>query len=123
MAGIVFMKTLTLENTVKFYTKEIGAKIWVNQEDCIILKHNNFLFGFCQREGSLNSGWLITFFYQTKEEVDSIYEKLKEFAKSEPTVNLQYNIYHFFAKDPENRNLEFQTFLNEIDFNWKYNSY
>jgi len=119
MAGLVFMKTLALEKTVKFYTKEIGAQIWINQEDCIILKHDNFLFGFCQREGSLNSGWLITFFYQTKEEVDSIYKKIKEFAKSEPIVNPQYNIYHFFAEDPENRNLEFQAFLGKIDFNWK----
>ena len=119
MAGIVFLKTNKLEEIVDFYTNEIGAKIWVDQGDCVILKHGNFIFGFCERDGEITKGWLLTFFYQTKEEVDLMYAKLKRRADSKPKTNEKYNIYNFFAKDPENRPLEFQVFMNDIDFDWK----
>ena len=119
MAGIVFLKTNKLKEIVDFYINEIGAKIWVDQGDCVILKHGNFIFGFCEREGDITKGWLLTFFYQTKEEVDQMYTKLKHRADSKPKKSEKYKIYQFYAKDPENRPLEFQVFLNDIDFDWK----
>jgi hypothetical protein len=118
MAGIVFLKTKKLKDIKEFYIDIIGAKLWIDQEDCVILKHDNFLFGFCEREGEVTKGWLLTFFFQTKEEVDKMYEKLKEISETKPTYNEKYNIYQFFAKDPEDRPLEFQIFQHKIDFNW-----
>ncbi len=118
MAGIVFLKTKNLEEVKSFYSK-IGAKVWIDQTDCIIFKHDNFLFGFCERDG-ISTGWLLTFFYETRVEVDRMYEILNLGNKniSPPVMNEKYNIYHFFTTDPEGRDIEFQVFLDKIDFNW-----
>ena len=120
MAGIVFLKTNNLDRIKEFYMDIIGVTVWINQKDCIIFKHDNFLLGFCERKGELGTGWLLTFFYQTTTEVDEIYVKMKDYAVTKPVRNDDYHIYQFFAKDPEGRNLEFQCFLHEIDFRWKY---
>jgi predicted lactoylglutathione lyase len=117
MAGILFLKTQNLENMKTFYSN-LDSEIWIDQGDCIIFKHDNFLFGFCQREQVSKEG-LITFFYKSKQEVDEIYKKIQDRANSEPSENDKYKIYNFFATDPEGRELEFQTFLHEIDFNWE----
>ncbi|MFX1286503.1 MAG: VOC family protein [Promethearchaeota archaeon] len=119
MAGIVFLKTKDLEKIKDFYMKKIGATVWIDQKDCVIFRHDNFLIGFCQREGVMDTGWLLTFFYQTTTEVDEIYERIKDFAATKPVKNEKYRIYQFFAKDIEGRDLEFQSFLHEIDFNWE----
>ncbi len=118
MAGIVFLKTNDLKKMKEFYTDVIGATIWIDQQDCVIFKHDNFLFGLCKREGDVGAGWLMTFFYQTIAEVDVMYDKVKAQAVSKPSKNDKYQIYQFYAKDPEGRDLEFQAFLHEIDFDW-----
>ncbi|MFX0123287.1 MAG: VOC family protein [Candidatus Hodarchaeota archaeon] len=117
MAGIVFLKTNDLEKIKEFYLDKIGATVWVNQKDCVILKHDNFLFGFCER-GETDRGWLLTFFFRTMNEVDNIYAKIKDLAVTKPVKNDRYQIYQFFAKDLEGRDLEFQAFLHKIDFKW-----
>ena len=118
MAGIVFLKTKNLEGMKSFYSK-IGAKVWIDQTDCIIFKHDNFLFGFCERDG-ISTGWLLTFFFKTKADVDDMYKTLNVSGMNinPPALNTKYNIYHFFTKDPEGRDIEFQVFLDEIDYDW-----
>ena len=69
MSGIVFHKTCDLATIQRFYTEEIGMKIWLTQAECVILKHGNFLLGFCQRD-SYDQDGIITFFYRTREEVE-----------------------------------------------------
>jgi len=44
-----------------------------------------------------------------------MYDRLDDRAHGSPEVNEQYDIYQFFADDPEGRTLEFQTFLHPID--------
>jgi hypothetical protein len=56
---------------------------------------------------------MITFFYPTKEDVDAIYDMLKHISTSEPKVFEKYEIYQFFAQDPEGRAIEFQAFLRQ----------
>ncbi|MEX2721873.1 MAG: VOC family protein [Candidatus Wukongarchaeota archaeon] len=87
--------------------------IWLEQKDCTILKHGNLLLGFCQRDTPDTEG-MITFFYPTREEVDTIYEKFKERSNEPPKENPRYQIYHSFAKDPEDRTLEFQHFMHPL---------
>lgn len=70
MAGIVFLTTNNLRKVRDFYLM-IGARVWVDQGDCLIFKHDNFLFGFCERE-IISTGWLLTFFYKTKAEVGQL---------------------------------------------------
>ena len=62
---------------------------------------------------------LITFFYDRKERVDQAYEQFKALARTPPQMNKKYRIYHFFARDPEGRMIEFQYFADEIDWAFK----
>lgn len=116
MAGIVFIKTQNLRKVTDFY-KKLGATLWVQQPEINILKHGNMLFGFHQQPES-SKDVLLTFFYKEKRQVDEMYHECKERALAEPKENAKYKIYHFFAIDPEDRKIEFQTFLHPIVFDW-----
>lgn len=113
MSGIVFMKTCSLEKLRSFYTNKIKCSIWLDQGDCIILRHGNFLFGFCDRKTPDICG-MLTFFYPEKSDVDDIYETFRTDDLPPPAENKKYNIYHFFTKDPEGRILEFQYFNSPV---------
>lgn len=113
MTGIVFFKTKMLERIVQFYVEKVGMTIWLEQKDCIVLQFDNMLVGFCQRDISETEG-MITFDFDKKERVDTKYEQFKDIAVGPPSVYQKYRIYQFFAKDPEGRNIEFQSFLDKI---------
>jgi len=113
MNGIIFFKTNKLDILKDFYLNEIGCEIWLEQGDCMIFKFGNMLFGFCDREEVDKCG-MITFFYKTQNEVDLIYKKFASIAEASQKMNPKYQIYHFFAKDPEGRTIEFQWFKNEM---------
>lgn len=115
MAGLVFVKTKDLTNIVKFYIDVIGCEKWVSQPDIEIIKSDNFLIGFHQAE-DVDSSVLFTFFYESKEEVDTMYNRMKKLglAKTEPSENAKYMIYNFFAQDIEGRKTEFQMFLHDL---------
>jgi hypothetical protein len=114
LAGIVFFRTTMLQEIVEFYVSDIGMHVWLEQDDCIILSHGNLLLGFCHRETSEVDG-MITFFYPEKEDVNAMYGMLSQIATSQPALNEKYQIYQFFAQDPEGRALEFQAFLHPIE--------
>ncbi len=117
MGGIIFFSAENLDKLKGFYLDSVGAEIWLEQEDCVIFRHGNLLFGFCQRPHVECSGTL-TFFFSTKEEVDVMYEKFKEIAVSKPVMNEKYDIYNFFTHDPEGRSIEFQYFNHPVDLNF-----
>jgi nitroreductase/predicted lactoylglutathione lyase len=114
MSGIIFMKTRQLETLRDFYAEGLGCRIWLEQSDCLILRHGNLLIGFCERDETDRDG-LITFFYDTRDEVDQLYERFKSIAASSPVANEEYDIYHFFASDPDGRRIEFQHFGHRVD--------
>ena len=114
MAGIQFHRTNNLKVVTDFYRDVIGMEVWLDQKDCTVLKHENFLLGFCEREAKDTSG-IITFFYGETSQVDEMYDKLKDRATSQPEENKKYKIYQFFARDPEDRLVEFQCFLHSLD--------
>jgi catechol 2,3-dioxygenase-like lactoylglutathione lyase family enzyme len=114
MAGIVFFGTEKICELEEFYTNVLGMRVWLRQADCIIMKHENMLLGFCARTATDCSG-TITFFYNNVEEVDAMYGRLRDRADGVPQKNGKYSIYHFFACDPEQRLLEFQCFLHPVD--------
>lgn len=114
MAGIVFFKSQKIKAIESFYIEKIGMQMWLRQEDCVILRHENLLLGFCSRLEVDRSG-IITFFYKTEGEVDCVYEMLRDIAHDAPVMNEKYQIYHFFASDPESRVIEFQCFLHPVD--------
>jgi nitroreductase/catechol 2,3-dioxygenase-like lactoylglutathione lyase family enzyme len=110
MSGILFLNTQDLDRIRKFYQAKIGMTLWLDQGDCVILKHGNLMIGFCKGEEK-HFGGLITFFYETKQEVDEIFQVFNLNAEGSPQLNEKFKIYHFYALDPEGRRLEFQYFL------------
>lgn len=113
MSGIVFYRTTNLEMINKFYANKIGMKIWLNQPDCLILNHGNMMLGFCEG-ATIDHEGMMTFFYPHREDVDRMYELMKNYRTSELVMNKKYSIYQFFASDPEGRALEIQSFLHPL---------
>jgi hypothetical protein len=111
MDGIVFFGTERHDEVVTFY-RGLGAEVWLEQPDCTILRAGSFRFGFCAREPADTEG-IVTFVFEDRAGVDDAYEALRERADDPPRYNETYDIYQFFASDPEGRSVEFQTFENE----------
>lgn len=114
MSGILFCKTAAFESVLSFYMERVGMKIWLGQPDIAILKHGNFLLGL-HRQPEADTAGLITFFYGSRAEVVAMHGALHDCATSAPKRNDRYDIYHFFARDPEGRGLEFQCFEHPIE--------
>ena len=115
MNGIIFFGTNKLEEIEKFYIETVGCEVWLRQADCTVLKFGNMVFGFCQREQAETNG-ILCFVLPGRAEVDEYYDKLKIKADDHPQLNEKYKIYHFFASDPENRKIEFQSFEHDVEF-------
>ena len=111
--GIIFYQTTNLEELHRFYADVVGASLWLDQGGCKIYKFGNMLFGFCQRD-KIETGALLTFFYPDRKGVDNMYNKIIDLAEAKPVDNPQYRIYHFYAKDPDGRAIEFQYFWDII---------
>jgi catechol 2,3-dioxygenase-like lactoylglutathione lyase family enzyme len=142
MAGIVFLQTENLDEITRFYRERMGMGLWLDQGGCRILRHGNMLLGFCavdggaganrsggdsggtpsaaglNRTGCADTTGVITFFFPRTEEVDRAYREVMDVAVSEPKHNRNFGIYHFYAKDPEGRDVEFQCFEHPID--WEF---
>ncbi|MCI0497401.1 MAG: nitroreductase family protein [Thermoplasmata archaeon] len=113
MSGIVFFGTNALGKVRDFYVDRVGMTIWLEQPDCVVLKHGNMLLGFCARDRVEMAG-TITFFYGSPEEVDAMHGMMGDRALTPPKDNQKYMIHHFFAADPEDRPIEFQSFLRPV---------
>jgi hypothetical protein len=107
--GLVFFRTEAHDEVVAFYTDRLGATVWLEQPDCTILDYQGFRFGFCSRDGADTAGTL-TFLVPSREAVDATYERLADRALDNPHYNETYDIYQFFAEDPEGRTVEVQVF-------------
>jgi hypothetical protein len=112
MSGIVFFQTENLEKLKRFYLKRVGAEIWKDQGKCLIFEDRGFKFAFCKSDKTPETCGVITFLFETRAEVDRVHSNLKDVAVSEPVSRKpEFNIYQFYANDPEGRTLEFQCFL------------
>ncbi len=114
MSGVLFLRTRKLDEVAEFYLRRIGCELWLDQGKCRILRHGNFLLGFCQRDEADVQG-CITFFYENRAEVDRMYAELKAEAEAPPALNDEYRVYQFFARDPEGRLVELQYFDHRIE--------
>ncbi len=113
MSGILFCKTRQPDILRQFYTEVMNCEIWLEQIDCTVFRHGNFLFGFCKRDKA-DTEAMLTFFYDSRDEVDRMYEKLKSRATGTPSASTKYRIYQFFAEDPEGRPVNCQHFEHPI---------
>lgn len=113
MSGIVFFATENHDAVVDFYTSVVEAEVWLEQPDCTVLKHDNLLFGFCSRDHTDDCG-TVTFVYDSREAVDAMHARVGDAAREEPHANEKYDIYQFFAADPDGRSVEFQVFEHDV---------
>jgi len=113
MSGIVFFRTGDLDRIAAFYREHVNATVWLDQGDCRILAHDGFRFGFCERPTAEDCG-ILTFYYGDRAAVDDAYRRLEDRAAERPSVTEDYDIYNFFAEDPDGRTLEVQTFLHPL---------
>jgi catechol 2,3-dioxygenase-like lactoylglutathione lyase family enzyme len=109
MDGITFFRTGDRDRVVDFYTDRLDCAVWREQPDCTILTAGDYALGFCVREPPETEGCL-TFLRDDRAGVDALYDALEDVADDEPRFNETYDIYQFFAEDPEGRTVEVQTF-------------
>lgn len=86
---------------------------WLSQPQIEILQHENLLVGFHQSD-QVDVDSLVTFFYPSREQIDEMYARFAAIALGPPRENGKYDIYNFFAKDPDGRRIEFQAFLKSV---------
>ncbi|ESS12253.1 MAG: hypothetical protein A07HR60_00796 [uncultured archaeon A07HR60] len=63
MTGIIFFATEQLETVLEFYTDRVGAEVQLTQPGCTILRYENLLVGFCDRDTTDTDG-IVTVVYQ-----------------------------------------------------------
>ncbi len=98
----------------KFYGDILRLPLYKDQGKCLIYcLHHHGKIGFCTHHPKHNNdATCITFVYQNKDEVDKMYDYLKDFVDhiEAPSTNQTFHIYHFFVKDFNGHTVEFQTF-------------
>lgn len=101
-----------MEELTDYYVNRLGCALWLDQGGCRLFRYGNLVVGFCRGDKADTEG-LVTFVYPRREQVDSMHRILAESAQAPPKDNPDYRIYHFYAKDPEGRNVEFQYFWDD----------
>lgn len=112
--SITFLGAHDLEKTHRFYHDVLGLPLCKDQGVCrIYTVRPGCHIGFCTHLGAGNSdGLILTFLTQN---VDSMHARLTAAidvqVEDVPAVNPQFNIYHFFARDPDGYRVEIQKFI------------
>ncbi len=118
MTGIVFFRTADRERVVEFYVDRLGARRWLEQDGrCTILRLDNLLVGFCSGDGTAveaETDGIVTVAVEDEAAVDRLYGDLDDVARGPPERVDAFDIYRFFATDPDGRTVEVQTFLHEL---------
>lgn len=111
MTGIVFYRTDRQDRVVEFYRGRLGFEEWLHQNaGCRILRRDNLLLGFCAGENT-EAGGIVTVVVEDRAAVDDLYGELEDVARGPPERNDEFDIYQFFADDPDGRTVEVQSFL------------
>jgi len=113
--SIVFFGTSNLGSARTFYKDLIGLDLFKDQGKCLIFSTpGGGMLGFCNHlhDRSRKGDPIITLL---TENVDEFHRKLISAGVvcTDPIVNEEFNIYHFFTSDPDGHRLEIQRFLEE----------
>lgn len=116
--NIVFLPTHNLEETSHFYSQILGLKLVLDQGSCQIFCLNDQSFlGFCEHIPKIEpaDSVMICIIESTQSDVLSKFDDLntkKVRTDGNPRRNEKFEIFHFFAFDPNGYRLEFQSFDN-----------
>ncbi|MFO7637238.1 MAG: VOC family protein [Clostridia bacterium] len=115
---ITFLPAKDLEKTHAFYHGFLGFPMSHDQGSCRIYLTPSGSIGFCTGYGNHTGMGVVCFVLDSREQVDSIYEKLKVQEPllgislvSQPSHRPEFGIHQFYALDPEGNRIEFQCFL------------
>lgn len=113
---ITFLYTQNLAATVPFYETILGLPLALDQGGCriYVIKPGQAYLGICQRADPRPAAGVIFTFVTP--DVDAWYLRLTQAGipcEHDPRVNPEYQIYHFFVRDPNGYLLEFQRFLDD----------
>jgi catechol 2,3-dioxygenase-like lactoylglutathione lyase family enzyme len=115
--NITFLHTNDLSETARFYDEILELPLVRDQGSCRIYKSSTSSYlGFCTHlDTSSPEGIILTL---VEDDVDSWYQQLIENGISipaPPVQNSDYQIYHFFFKDPNGYTLEIQRFDDPLE--------
>ncbi len=111
---VTFIDSADLERSLRFYADVLGLEQLLNQSACRIFRvAGEGLLGICTdpKRAVATEGFTLTF---VTPEVDIWHERLRRQGAtivSAPAKNERFNIFNFFARDPDGVLLEFQRFL------------
>ncbi len=111
---VTFLYTHDLAETAQFYEEILGLPLVLDQGNCRIYRVSGDAFlGFCRHltNPGMGEGIILTLVSQ---EVDAWHEYLQARGvpvEKPPAINLSYNIYHLFLRDPSGYLIEIQRFL------------
>lgn len=113
VAAITFIYTNNLEQSAGWYETLLGLELALDQGVCRIYRWADGFLGLCRKvEPVLATDDLILTF--VTDEVDAVYKRLQAGGATlltTPTRNADFDIYHFFARDPSGYRVEVQKFL------------
>ena len=115
---VAFYPCSDLAASRDFYERDLGLQLARDQGSCLIFKVTALGYiGFCQHEGELpqHDGLILTF---VSEAVDEVYKRFKSLnieTEAPPKLNEAFQIYHFFARDPDGYRVEVQRFLERLE--------
>ena len=116
---ITFLYTDDLERSARFYEDVLGLELALDQGSCRIYQviGTKAYFGICQGTGTPVEpiGVILTLVTQ---DVDGWYERINSrgwTCEHPPRLNENFDIYHFFLRDPSGYRIEIQRFASA---NW-----
>jgi len=111
--SITFLHTPDMAATRRFYAELLGLSLVRDQGTCIIFRVNEGAYlGFCKHIESISTGRKVILTL-VDENVDGWYRTLQDRGAdilNPPQANPNYEIYHFFLKDPNGYWIEIQRF-------------
>lgn len=117
-AQITFCYTPDLEATARFYEETLGLTLALDQGVCRIYRIAGGAFlGFCTKPDAPRPESIILTFVTA--DVDKWYARLCAqgvTCEQSPAYNPEFQIYHFFVRDPNEYRVEIQRFE---DRRWK----
>lgn len=111
---IHFYRVKDLDRVKDFYEDILGLKLYKDQKKCLIYDANYGKIGFCLHFPSEKADQsCITFVFDRVEELRVVRQTLLEggYAPKPIETNDYFRITHFFVRDENDLNVEFQVFL------------
>lgn len=115
---IGFYGTPNIAETHEFYNTVLQLPLSLDQDACrIYAVPGGGHIGFCEHLAVCHT-WKSPIITLLTDRVDQVYERLCQAgieSATKPQRNTQFNLYHFFVRDPAGYTVEIQQFL---DKNW-----